>query len=348
MAEYLMIDGSRGEGGGQILRTSLALSAITRTAIHIVNVRGRRKKPGLMRQHLTGVLAAAELCGAEVEGAELRSGELKFRPGAIRPGEYRFTVSTAGSACLVFQTVLPALLMADGPSKVTFEGGTHNPMSPPYDFIEQCFVPILTRMGASVKLQLERPGFMPAGGGRFTALIEPWREKRQVELMHAGAVVGQRARALVARLPPKIGHRELRVVRDELGWDPRDCAVETIDHSAGPGNVLFCQVEREHVTELVTAFGQRGVSAEKVASQAVDEMQRYLAADAPVGEHLADQLMLPMALAGGGRYRTLPLSLHSHTNKDIIELFLDMDIDVATQRHEGSQRKTTTVTVKPR
>ena len=348
MTSYLTIDGSRGEGGGQILRTSLALSAITGTPIHIVNVRGRRKKPGLMRQHLTGVLAAAELCGAEVEGAELRSGELKFRPKTIRPGEYTFTVSTAGSACLVFQTVLPPLLMADGPSTVTFEGGTHNPMSPPYDFIERCFVPILARMGASVQIQLERPGFMPAGGGRFTALIQPWRDRQQVELMHGGEVVRRSARALVSRLPPRIGHRELRVVRDELGWEQSDCAVETIDNSIGPGNVLFCGVEREHVSEIVTAFGQRGVRAEDVAQEAVRELQRYLAADAPVGEHLADQLMLPMALAGGGRYRTLPLSLHSHTNKDIIELFLDIDIDVATQRHGDSQHKTATVTVKPR
>ncbi len=343
MTAFLKIDGSQGEGGGQILRTSLALSVITGTPIHIENVRAGRKKPGLMRQHLTAVLSAAELCDAEVTGATLRSGELRFRPGELRSGEYKFSVGTAGSACLVFQTVLPPLLMADGPSRVVFEGGTHNPMSPPFDFIARCFVPMLSRMGASVQVQLERPGFFPAGGGRFVATVEPWTDKRAIELINGGTVRACRARALVAQLEGAIGHRELRVVRDELGWQREDCEVEVIDNSAGPGNVLFCEVEREQVTEVVTAFGQKGVPAEKVGKQAAREVQRYLDADVPVGEHLADQLMLPMALAGGGRYRTLPLTLHSRTNKKIIKMFLDVEIDVKNSPRPKNQISTVTV-----
>lgn len=327
MATFKIIDGAHGEGGGQILRSSLALAIVTGTPIHIERIRAGRKKPGLMRQHLTAVRAAAEISGATVEGAGIGSGELWFRPGAVRGGDYCFAVGTAGSACLVFQTVLPPLLMAGEPSRVVFEGGTHNPMSPPFDFIARCFLPLMARMGADVQVELERPGFYPAGGGRFVAHIMPWAKKSAIELIDGGEVRQRRARVLISQLRRSIAHRELAVVRDGLGWQHRECTVEVIDSAAGPGNVLFCEVEREHVTEMVSAFGEKGVPAEAVARRAVDEMRAYLDAGVPVGEHLADQLMLPMALAGGGRYRTLPLSLHARTNQDVIGMFLDVDVE---------------------
>ena len=336
MTVFLTIDGSQGEGGGQILRSSLALSIITGTPIHIENIRARRRRPGLMRQHLTAVLAAAEVCQGHLEGAAVRSRELWFQPDAVRAGKYCFSVGTAGSTCLVFQTVLPALLMAEQPSRVTFEGGTHNPMSPPYDFLAQCFVPVLTRMGASVTLELERPGFYPAGGGRFTAVIAPWQEKRRIEMIESGAIRKRRARALVAQLDVGIARRELRVVRSELGWKERECSVEVIDNSAGPGNVLFCHIERKQVSEVVTAFGEKGLRAERVGKKAATAVRTYVDADVPVGAHLADQLLLPMALAGGGRYRTLPLSQHAETNRDIIRKFLDLDITVETKKETAA------------
>ena len=325
---FMNIDGSQGEGGGQILRTSLALSIITGTPIHIENIRARRKKPGLMRQHLTAVLAAAEISGAEVQGATLKSGELWFRPGPVRGGEYHFSVGTAGSACLVFQTVLPPLLCADTRSRVVFEGGTHNPMSPPLDFITRSFLPVLGRMGASVQVQLERPGFFPAGGGRFVAAIEPWTERTQVELLVADKIRNQRARALIAQLKRDIAVRELRVIREHLGWHSRDCAVEVMRNSRGPGNVVLCEVERGSVTAMICAFGQKGIRAERVAKEAAERTQAFIHSGVPVCEYLADQLMLPMALAGGGRYLTMPLSLHSKTNRDVIGMFLDLSVDI--------------------
>ena len=328
MNQLVTIDGSFGEGGGQILRTSLALSIITGRPIHIERVRAGRKKPGLMRQHLTAVLAAAEICGAEVDGATLRSGALKFRPGRVRGGDYHFAIGTAGSACLVFQTVLPALLCADSPSRVIFEGGTHNPMSPPLDFIARSFLPHLRAMGASVAVALERPGFFPAGGGRFVATIEPWTERVGIDLMEPGAVKARRARALLAQLARSIGARELRVIRDQLGWHARECAIEVLERSHGPGNVLVCELERESGVSMVCAFGQKGVPAERVARQAAERTRALLESGAPVCQHLADQLMLPMALAGRGRYLTMPLSLHAQTNREVIGMFLDVDIDV--------------------
>src|SRR5690349_22119957 len=152
----LTIDGALGEGGGQVLRTSLALSAVTGKAFRIEHIRGKRSKPGLLRQHLTAVKAIAEICGARVHGAELGSRELSFEPGRVQHGEHRFAVGTAGSATLVFQTVLPALFTAQGRSRIAFEGGTHNPAAPPFEFIAQTFLPLLHRMGATVSVELAR------------------------------------------------------------------------------------------------------------------------------------------------------------------------------------------------
>jgi RNA 3'-terminal phosphate cyclase (ATP) len=336
MVEPIEIDGSQGEGGGQILRTSLALSIITGRPIALGRIRAGRQKPGLKRQHMTCVEAAAAISGAEVEGVALGSQSLRFRPGPVRPGAHHFAVGTAGSASLVLQTVLPPLLLAGAPSQLTLEGGTHNPMSPPYDFIARAFAPLLRRMGAGLELAMERAGFYPAGGGRFTAAIAPPAGGlRAIELLEAGPPVRRQARALLSRLPTHVGDRELGIVQRALGWRRDECAAETVP-SPGTGNALVLEVERASgVVEVVTGFGEKGIRAEKVAEDAAEEMRRFLAADVPVGEHLADQLLLPMALAGAGRYRTVPLSLHATTNIDVIRRFLPVEIDV-TEAPGGS------------
>lgn len=324
----IMIDGSQGEGGGQILRTALALSLVTGRPFRIVKIRARRPKPGLMRQHLTAVAAAAEVGQAEVSGAAVGSPELAFTPRAARPGAYHFAIGTAGSATLVLQTVLPALMLAAEPSELILEGGTHNPMAPPYDFLARAFLPLLGRMGPKVTATLERAGFYPAGGGRVAVRIEPAREMKPLELLERGAILARRARAAVSLLPTHIAERELKVVGAMLGWGPECLRVEQVQGSHGPGNVLTLEVESEHVTEVFTGFGQRGVPAEKVAGETVREAREYLAAPgAAVGRHLADQLLIPLALAGGGRFRTLPPTGHTTTNAEIVRLFLDVEIE---------------------
>lgn len=324
----LTIDGSQGEGGGQVLRTSLALALVTQTPFRIEKIRAGRERPGLLRQHLTAVQAAARVGSAEVVGAELGSKALEFRPGAVHAGHYRFAVGTAGSAGLVLQTVLPALLRADGPSTLELEGGTHNPLAPPFDFLERVFAPLLARMGAKLELALDRPGFFPAGGGRFTARIEPARELRPLVLEERGALVARRARALVANLPAKIGAQELEVARRRLGWRENECAVLVVERSTGPGNALLLEVEFAHVSELVTGFGEKDVRAATVAERAAKELERYLACDAPVGEHLADQLVLPLALARGGSFVTGEPSSHLATNLQVVERFVDARFEV--------------------
>jgi RNA 3'-terminal phosphate cyclase (ATP) len=322
----ITIDGTMGEGGGQVLRTSLALSLVTGTPFRIENIRAGRGKPGLLRQHLTAVKAAAAIGQAEVEGAELGSRRLTFRPTTVRPGDYTFSVGTAGSASLVLQTVLPPLLTASGPSTLALEGGTHNPLAPPFDFIASAFLPLLRRMGATVDAHLERPGFYPAGGGRFVVTIEPARALSALELLARGDVRRTRARAIVANLPRHIADRELHVVQRRLGWDASCLEVVAVDDARGPGNVVMLDIESEHVTEVFTGFGERNVRAEAVAERAADAARRYLAAGVPVGRQLADQLLVPLALARGGAFRTLALTRHTTTNIEVIQHFTDVRI----------------------
>lgn len=326
----LTIDGSIGEGGGQIIRTSLALSLITGKSFRISNVRARREKPGLQRQHLTAVNAAATIGGAQVEGAGIGSNAFTFHPGAITPGDYSFPIGTAGSATLVLQTLLPPLMIAGAPSTLAFEGGTHNPHAPPFEFIAKTFLPLVNRMGPRVTAELERYGFYPPGGGRFNVRIESAPELKPLDLLMRGELRARRARALVVKLPPHIGERELVVISERLGWsgDEDELRVETSTNAISPGNVLTLEIESEHLTEVFTGIGERGVRAETIAERVADEARAYLETGAPVGEHLADQLLIPLALAGGGSYTTGQPSLHTMTNIEIIKMFLDVGITV--------------------
>jgi RNA 3'-terminal phosphate cyclase (ATP) len=322
----MVIDGAYSEGGGQILRTSLALSLVTGTPFRIEHIRAGRPRPGLLRQHLTAVHAAAAVGQAKVTGAAMGSSQLTFIPDRVTPGTYTFTVGTAGSTTLVLQTVLPALLLASAPSTLTLEGGTHNPFAPPFDFLAQTFLPLVNRMGPQVTATLERPGFYPAGGGKCQVIIEPTTKLTRLDLRDRGEVRAIHARALVAKLPRSIAERELAIIAQQLAWHGDWLHVETVANAPGPGNVVTLTVACEHITELFTGFGERRVRAETVADQAVRAAQRYLAADVAVGEYLADQLLIPLALARGGTFTTLPLSLHTTTNMQVIQQFLDVEM----------------------
>jgi RNA 3'-terminal phosphate cyclase (ATP) len=320
----IVIDGSRGEGGGQVLRTSLALSLITGSPFRIDHIRAKRKSPGLLRQHLTAVNAAAEVGGASVDGASLGSASLTFVPQTIRAGSYAVAIGTAGSTMLVLQTILLPLALAGGESAIEIEGGTHNPGAPPFDFMQLAFLPLLRRMGAEIELELVRPGFYPAGGGKIRAHIAPAKRLARLELESRGEVVNRCARAVVANLPYAIAQREVQTVAQELGWGEECLEAHTLTGSIGPGNAISVIVESEHVTDVFTAFGERGVPAERVAQTAAHEAKRYLGSDAAVGEHLADQLLLPLAVGEGGSFTTTPLSGHSTTNIEVIRKFVDV------------------------
>jgi RNA 3'-terminal phosphate cyclase (ATP) len=321
------IDGSSGEGGGQILRTSLALSLITRTPFRIFNIRRNRSKPGLRRQHLTAVRAAARIGSAEVQGDALNSSELTFRPGSVKGGDYDFDIGSAGSTTLVFQTVFPALLGASEPSVLRFTGGTHNHGGPPWDFLDRVFLPVLRTMGAHVSIHLERHGFAPGGEGRWTARTEPSR-LRPLALRARGQLRSRMVRALVSNLPESVADRELATVRKHLDWPQASMQSEIVE-ATGPGNIVMISAEFEHLTELATGFGQRGVPAEKVALQAAQYWRSYEQSSAATGEHLADQLLLPLALAGGGSFTTVEPTLHTTTNAEVIRRFLPVQFAIS-------------------
>jgi RNA 3'-terminal phosphate cyclase (ATP) len=324
----LTLDGSQGEGGGQILRSSLALSLITGQPFRIVRIRAGRSKPGLLRQHLASVAAAAAVGQAEVQGATLCSQELTFRPGHLRPGEHRFSVGSAGSATLVAQTVLPPLLIADAPSVLHLEGGTHNPAAPPFEFLERTFLPLLSRMGPKLAADLHRPGFYPAGGGELTLGIDPVPQLKPLHLTERGAVRDVKVEAMVAGLPVSIAERETATALRHLDLPEESAETRELPNAYGPGNAVLVTVESEHLTEVFAGFGRRGVPAETVATDAAEEARRYLESGAPVGEHLADQLLLPLALARGGSFVTGQPSGHTTTNLDVIRRFLPIDFTV--------------------
>lgn len=320
------LDGSQGEGGGQILRTSLTLSMITGTPFRVINIRANRAKPGLMRQHLVAVQAAAEVCGAEVSHADVGSSSLEFRPGPIKAGDYNFSIGTAGSSTLVLQTLLPAMLYGDKPSTVMVSGGTHNPMAPPVQFLQRAYGRVLEMMGANVDIQLRRYGFYPAGGGEVMASIDPSAKLRQIELIERGQLRKAFAEGIVAGIPVAVAERELQLVGERLGWTGEKLKINELPRDQGPGNAMLITLEYEHITEVFTSIGEKRVRAEEVAAAVVREVEDYQSSTAAVGEHLADQVMLPMALAGGGRFTMHRLSQHSKTNADVIKRFLPIQI----------------------
>jgi RNA 3'-terminal phosphate cyclase (ATP) len=321
------IDGARGEGGGQMLRTSLSLAASLGKPLRIKNIRQGRKKPGLMRQHLASVNAMAEICDAQINGAFVGSQAIEFIPGNIKAGDYHFAIGTAGSSTLVFQTVLPALLLADKPSRLVLEGGTHNPMAPSFDFIQHGFLPVLKLMGAEFNARIERYGFYPVGGGKWTITINPPQNFQKIMLDNQGTLLNNQARCKASRIPAHVLIREKKQLLKRLNWPEESIMLETVE-SPGPGNIISLQVRYPDITEVVESIGERGISAEQVADKAADDLENYQSIGAPVGCYLADQLLLPLSLGTGGSFVTGPLSEHSRTNIAVIRQFIDVEINV--------------------
>ncbi|AGU51659.1 RNA 3'-terminal phosphate cyclase RtcA [Variovorax paradoxus B4] len=322
------LDGSQGEGGGQILRTSLALSVATGQPVAIEKIRAGRVKPGLMRQHLACVNAAARISGAQVEGAELGSQSLRFVPGPVRAGDYRFAIASAGSCMLVLQTVLPPLLLADAPSHLHLSGGTHNPMAPPFHFLERAFAPLVRRLGADLQLVLRRCGFYPAGGGEVEATIVPAAAGlRPFDLATRGALLSGHAECLAPGLARHVATRELETLGKAMGWSGEQLRTGTARQNEGPGNALLATLAYEQVTEVFTAFGEKSLSAEQVAHGLVKELREFQNSQAAVGPHLADQLALLQGLAAwrsgrGGTFTCSEVTEHTRTNCAVIERFL--------------------------
>jgi RNA 3'-terminal phosphate cyclase (ATP) len=318
------VDASMGEGGGQILRTSLALSMCAGVPIVLRNIRVRRSKPGLRAQHIAAVRAAAAVCDARIFGATVASRVLWFEPGRVRAGRYEVDVGTAGSTMLVLQTIMPALSRCNDPSVILLRGGTHNPRAPTFEFIRDSYLPLLERLGFKAQITLERHGFFPRGGGVVRALIEPLRIGGVLELLDRGSVQARTAEVLTCGLPEHIAQRELAVLRARLDLPEGACVIQHVA-ALGAGNVVQVRIDNSNVTTVFAGFGMRGVPAEKVAGDVAHEVEQYMNANVAVDIHLADQLLLPLVLAAGGSFSTLPPSSHTETNAVVIGRFLPMD-----------------------
>ncbi len=316
--KIIQIDGT--SGGGQMLRTSLTLAMVTGQPFRMTNIRGQRLKPGLMRQHLTCVKAACEVSGGIADGAELGSTELVFRAGKLRGSSYHFAIGTAGSTTLLLQTLLPALLFADAPSTLRLEGGTHNPMAPPFEFIDRVYLPALRRMGVVADITLIESGFAPAGGGVIECNIQPCKKLSNIALHDRGELKSLSLQCVIRNLNQSIAER---MVKAALKQQP--CDDTKIDlREPGPGRGVCCLYEAifENGEEMASACGEMHLTSEKIGLRIGKSLKHFLSSGAAVGRHLADQLLLPIALAGGGSFTTMIPDNHVTTNLEVIEKFL--------------------------
>ncbi|MFZ0035391.1 MAG: RNA 3'-terminal phosphate cyclase [Sedimentisphaerales bacterium] len=331
--EIVSIDGGTGEGGGQILRTSLALSCITGKALHIENIRAARRNPGLAKQHISCVQAACQICNGKCQGAVQRSKVLDFHPGFVQSGDYFFDVGSAGSASLVIQTVLPALFLADKPSTVAVSGGTHNPLAPPFDFFSETFLPAIATAGFHASCKLVKHGFFPAGGGKITFTIQPWRKNihKTINFCEPTDKPQISAHIYTAKLPENIAQKQRNLLLQGK-LDFKNIEHIEITDSDGPGNCVMIWLCSSKHTTVFTAFGMRGKPSRNVISEIVSMAEDFLVSGAAVDHFLADQLLIYMAISKAGCYTTNELTAHLTTNMEIIKKFLDVDFCIDKQK----------------
>lgn len=313
------IDGNYGEGGGQILRTSLSLSCLTGQPFRIVNIRKGRKKPGLMPQHLVSVRAARMVSNASVSGDEKGSTELTFSPDGLRSGDFALDIGTAGSVPLVLQTIIPPLLFAGGKSRVDLQGGTHVPFSPSFHYLAEVFSPMLSRVGAGVHFSIRSYGFYPRGGGNVTAEIKAAGGIKPLDLEARGGLQRIRGYSAVGNLPLSIAERQraaaLELVRDRLrGKVPIEVKLLNVP-TPGHGTFIFLLAEYENIRTGFTSLGALGKRAEQVGEEAAREFITYHATGAALDPHLADQIVSYLALAdGASTFTTSAITDHLLTN----------------------------------
>jgi len=328
----LTIDASKGEGGGQIVRSALTLSLVTGKPFVLENIRAGKRVPGLGRQHVVAVQAAVEMSAGEAEGAQVGSQVIRFTPRKISGGTHRWNVNPGGSAVLIAQMLVPALCRASEPSEIVVEGGTHFPASPAYEHFADSYLPLLKKLGADVRTELWRHGFPGEAGGALRFWVSP-RPFARADFLQRGRVVARRALAKVAKISRGIAEREVAVLERRLRWGKPAFAVEEVD-ALGAGNTIVVTMRQTEVNLVMTQLGNRDEPAEVFANALADRMELFLATDAPIDPYLADQILVPMALAGGGRFRTVEPTAHTRTQIDVLAAFLP-ELEVRAELDAG-------------
>jgi RNA 3'-phosphate cyclase len=332
------MDGSYGEGGGQILRTALALSGILKKPITVHHIRAGRKNPGLQAQHLEAVEALARITEAQTEGVKFGSQKITFIPQKILPGDYQFEVRTAGSVSLLLQAVFLPLCLANEKSNLTLVGGTHVPWSPPFHCLSEVLLPTLKSMGVSAEATIEKWGFYPKGGGKIQLKINPVHEFKPIYLFDRGPLKKIRGLSAISNLPKHVAERQreqaLKRIQRELKIDAEITILYDVP-SNGPGSFLFLLAEYEKTLAGFSSLGSRGKPAEKVADEVVETLKDYVSSEGCIDPHLADQLVPFMALAkGNSSFTTTRITEHLLTNLWVIQHFLDVTISRAGGRGE--------------
>ena len=323
--DLIPLDGAEGEGGGQILRSALTLSAVTGQGFRVERIRARRLRPGLRPQHLAAVRAAGLACGAEVHGAFDGSPDLRFIPGRAAAGAFSFDIGTAGAATLVLQTVLPVLATAGEPSRVEVIGGTHVPLSPSFHFLSRHWSEAVGRLGLVTTLELVRGGFHPRGGGEIRASVEPWTPPASLDLTKRGALVAVRGISGHARVRGDAAKRAAEAARTKL-WEARRLETQwDVVELASASSGAFLQVEAvfENGRAAFGLLGERGLRAEVLGERAARRLLRFLEdEEAAVDPWLADQLAVPFAVAGGGgKLSTSEVTSHLETVASVVRAF---------------------------
>lgn len=325
------LDGSQGEGGGQIVRSALSLSLLTGQPFRLYNIRAGRRKPGLRPQHVTCVRAAAAVGHARYKGNEVGSTNLYFEPRGIRAGSYRWDIGTAGAVSLVLQAVyLPLILRADQPSEVVITGGTHVPQAPCVHFLQLTWSAYLQQLGLSVSLELQRPGFYPRGGGQVTAILYPARAVRSLNLLDRPSLRTALVWSVCAKLPYSIAERQARQLCHRLHAVGLQTTVQIEQWRAdSPGSMAAVVYRQTPVPTMFFSLGERGKTAETVADEAAEEALSFLNSEAPVDPHSADQLLLPLAFSRHPSvFRTSCITRHLTTNAGVIRRFLPVEIAI--------------------
>lgn len=328
MSKMIEIDGALGEGGGQVLRTGLALALITGKRFHLRNVRAGRAKPGLQPQHLMCVEAAAEIGHAKLRGASLQSTDLVFEPGQIKASDFHFKIGTAGATSLVLHTVYLPLALHGG-STVTIDGGTHNKAAPSFDFLQRTWAPYMKSLGVGVELSLTRTGFYPRGGGSIRARIAPCQRVTPFRGMTTEKIASAKIVAGIASLPVHIAERMI----EQVGYRLEKLFLEyesTIEQwQGGPGCMVGIELPTEPAPTFFFALGEKGKPAEMVAHEAADQVEEFLKQSPAVDEHSADQLLLPLALAeGASEFCVAKISSHLITNASVVRQFVRRAIEI--------------------
>jgi RNA 3'-phosphate cyclase len=322
------IDCSYGEGGGQIIRTSVALSALTGKSVRLYNIRAKRENPGLHAQHLTGVKAVAEICNAKVSGLELHSKEIVFEPGKISGGKYEWDIGTAGSVTLVLQALMPAMVFSKKEFSINIIGGTNVRMSPPVEYFQHIFCDYLAKIGAKIKLEIKQHGFYPKGGGRITVRIEQ-SELHELEILKRGNFIKTDVWSIASSDLKKanVAERQVKGFKHEFGETVYDRIHEDYVETLSSGTSIHAHVHFENCKIGTEALGERGKPAEEVGKECAQRLKKEIGYDSTLDTHMLDQI-LPYIAMLGGKFRFGEFTSHAETNIWVIEKFLPVKFEI--------------------